>query len=100
MAHRVGQGQDGEAEGQRHTGKADAELDPVWVAQELRGEHGTTAATEDEPERAEELGAQPGGKLGGIHFAPTWKSPECVSLTRQSLLHESICRQGGAPSIL
>ena len=40
----------------------------VTWADQLGGEHGAAATAEDEPEGAEELGAEAGGKLGGVHF--------------------------------
>ena len=51
-ADRVGHGEHGEAEGERHAGEADAELG------EARGEHGAAAAAEHEPEGAERLGGE------------------------------------------
>ena len=53
--HGVGHGHHREAEGQRHAGKADAELGKG------RGQHGAAAAAQDEPGRAEELGIEPVG---------------------------------------
>ena len=50
MADRVGHGQHGQAEGQRHADEADAELGKG------RGQHGRAAAAENQPGRADEFG--------------------------------------------
>ncbi|MNI89314.1 hypothetical protein D3C73_1467030 [compost metagenome] len=56
MAERVGAGHHGQAEGQRHAEETDTQR--IAVATEFGGQHGTATATQNQPERAEELGGQ------------------------------------------
>jgi len=56
VAQRIGAGEHGQAEGERDAEQADAQR--VAVPTEVRGQHRAAAASEDEPERAEELGGK------------------------------------------
>src|SRR5262245_53340200 len=62
MADRIRHGQHGEAERERYAVKPDAELG------ERRREHGTAAASERKPERADGFG----GAFAHIHQIPPW----------------------------
>ncbi len=56
MAERIGAGHHGQAEGERHAEEPDAQR--IAVTAELGGQHRTAAATQNQPERAEEFGGQ------------------------------------------
>jgi len=57
VADGVSHGHDGEAEGERNAGEANAEVDGRRrIGQEQRGEDGRAAASEDEPEGSEGFG--------------------------------------------
>ena len=60
VADGVGHGHHGEAEGERNADEADAEVDGGVTDRtgEVRREDRAAAATEDEPERAEDLGEE------------------------------------------
>ena len=68
MPEGEGTGHHGEAEGERDTDEADAQLHLVCVrADELRSQYGGTAAAEDQPEGAEEFGAELGAQRNLFH---------------------------------
>jgi hypothetical protein len=63
-------------EDQGHTDEADADADRLGVGEELGFEHRAAATAEDEPEGAKELGAQPGGQLGGVQVYSRSEEPQ------------------------
>ncbi|KAG1259587.1 hypothetical protein G6F65_015275 [Rhizopus arrhizus] len=56
VAERIGAGHHSQAEGQRHAEESDTQR--IAVTAELGGQHRAAAATQNQPERAEELGGQ------------------------------------------
>jgi hypothetical protein len=65
----IGHGQHGEAERQRDAEKADADL------RKGRREHGASAAAEDQPERAQELGPQALMDFHAAFSTNGWRMP-------------------------